>query len=79
LAAHKLVFEAPVSPHSLASLIALLDSHPDVAVVAENGAKTFVRDAKLDPWRTEITALQRDEITIAHIRHWRSSLSTRLV
>jgi L-fuconolactonase len=59
LAAHKLVVETPVTPRRLAGLIALLDRHPDVAVVADHGAKSFIRDGKLDPWRAEIAAVAK--------------------
>lgn len=57
LAAHGLVFDALVHPRHLSRLLVVLDRHPDLAVVVDHGAKPFIRDGRLDPWRADMAAI----------------------
>jgi L-fuconolactonase len=57
LVAHGLVFDALVLPRHLSRLLALVDRHPDLAVVIDHAAKPFIRDRVLDPWRADMAAL----------------------
>lgn len=52
-----LVFDALVLPHHLSRLLVLADRHPRLSIVVDHGAKPFIRDRRLDPWRADMTAL----------------------
>lgn len=52
-----LVFDALVLPRHLSRLLVLADRHPDLSIVVDHGAKPFVRDGNLDPWRADMAAL----------------------
>ncbi|MBI3707124.1 MAG: amidohydrolase family protein [Proteobacteria bacterium] len=52
-----LVFDALVLPRHLPRLLVLLDRHPGLRVVLDHGAKPFIRDRRLDPWRADVAAV----------------------
>lgn len=52
-----LVFDALVLPRHLARLAAVLDRHPDLAVVVDHCAKPSIASGLLDPWRADIAAV----------------------
>jgi L-fuconolactonase len=54
---HGLVFDALIYPQHLPRLAAFLDRYPDLGVVLDHGAKPFIRDRILDPWRVGIAAI----------------------
>lgn len=54
---HDLVFDALVLPRHLSRLLVLADRHPDLAIVIDHGAKPFIRDGRIDPWRADMAAL----------------------
>lgn len=53
----KLVFDTLVLPRHLSRLIVVVDRHPDLPVVIDHGAKPFIREGRLDPWRADMAAL----------------------
>ena len=55
---HQLVFDALIYPRHLPRLDAFLDRYPDLAVVLDHGAKPFIRDKVLDPWRADVAAIR---------------------
>jgi L-fuconolactonase len=52
-----LVYDALVRPRHLSRLLVVLDRHPDLAVVVDHGAKPFIRERRLDPWRADMAAI----------------------
>ncbi|MBL8570692.1 MAG: amidohydrolase family protein [Phreatobacter sp.] len=54
---HGLVFDALVLPRHLSRLLVLAERHPDLAIVIDHGAKPFIRDGTIDPWRADMAAL----------------------
>jgi L-fuconolactonase len=52
-----LVFDALTLPRHLPRLAAFLDRYPDLPVVVDHGSKPFIRQAILDPWRADMTAI----------------------
>ncbi len=57
MACHRLVFDALVLPRHLPRLLVLADRYLDLAIVIDHGAKPFIRDGRLDPWRADMAAL----------------------
>ncbi|MCA0320287.1 MAG: amidohydrolase family protein [Proteobacteria bacterium] len=57
MVSHSLVFDALVLPRHLPRLLVLADRHPDLAIVIDHGAKPFIRDGRIDPWRADMAAL----------------------
>ncbi len=57
LVVHGLVFDALALPRHLSRLLVVVDRHPDLAVVIDHGAKPFIKDGRLDPWRADMAAL----------------------
>jgi L-fuconolactonase len=37
--------------------LVVADRHPDLAIVVDHGAKPFIRERRLDPWRADMAAL----------------------
>jgi L-fuconolactonase len=64
---HRLVFDALVYPRHLPRLAAFLDRYPDLDVVLDHGAKPFIRDAVLDPWRADVAAIAARPRTLCKI------------
>jgi L-fuconolactonase len=54
-----LVFDALVVPRHLCRVLVFLDRHPNLTVVVDHGAKPFIRDRVLDPWRDDMAAIAR--------------------
>jgi L-fuconolactonase len=52
-----LVFDALVRPRHLSRLLAFADRYPELRIVIDHGAKPFIRERRLDPWRADIAAL----------------------
>jgi len=59
MAADKMVLELPTLPRQNSGLLGVLDRHPDIAIVVDHGAKSFIRDGQLDPWRRDISAMAK--------------------
>lgn len=57
MAEHQLVLDALVLPRHLPRLAAFLDRYPDLTVVVDHGAKPFISDGILDPWRADMAAI----------------------
>lgn len=57
LVERKLVFDALTLPRHLSRLLVVADRHPDLTIVVDHGAKPFIRDSILDPWRADMAAL----------------------
>jgi L-fuconolactonase len=57
LVEHRLVFDALLFPRHLSRLLVVLDRHPDLSVVVDHGAKPFIREGRLDPWRADMAAI----------------------
>lgn len=57
LVEHGLVYDALPKPRHLSRLLVLLDRHPDLPVVVDHGAKPFIRQKGLDPWRADMAAI----------------------
>src|ERR1700761_9633036 len=64
---HGLVFDALIYPRHLPRLAAFLDRYPDLAVVLDHGAKPFIRDKVLDPWRADVAAIAARPRTLCKI------------
>lgn len=56
-----LVFDALVRPRHLSRLLAFADRYPALRIVIDHGAKPFIRERRLDPWRADIAALAARE------------------
>ena len=56
-AAAGLAFDALVQPRHLSRLLAFVDRYPELRVVVDHGAKPFIRERRLDPWRADIAAV----------------------
>lgn len=54
---HGLVFDALVQPRHLSRLNVLLQRYPALPVVVDHAAKPFIHERKLDPWRTDMSAI----------------------
>jgi len=52
-----LVFDALARPRHLSRVLVFADRHPDLPIVVDHGAKPFIRDRPLVPWRADMTAL----------------------
>jgi len=57
LVGRRLVFDALVLPRHLSRLLVVADRYPDLSIVIDHGAKPFIREGVLDPWRADIAAL----------------------
>ena len=57
MASAGLVFDALVRPRHLSRLLAFADRYPELRIVIDHGAKPFIRERRLDPWRADIAAL----------------------
>ncbi len=57
LAERQLVFDALVLPRHLSRTLVVADRYPELSVVIDHGAKPFIREGALDPWRADIAAL----------------------
>jgi L-fuconolactonase len=64
---HRLVFDALVLPRHLSRLLVVLDRHPDLPVVVDHGAKPFIRDGRLDPWRADMAAVAARPNTVCKL------------
>lgn len=67
LAAHKLVCEVPNPPGQPTGLHDLFDRHPDVAFVVGHGAKSFIREGSMNPWRDDIAAIAKHPNTVCKL------------
>jgi L-fuconolactonase len=52
-----LVYDALARPRHLSRVLVFADRHPDIPIVVDHGAKPFIRERRLDPWRADIAAL----------------------
>lgn len=52
-------FDALIQPRHLPVIAALADRLPDLAIVVDHGAKPFIAEGRLEPWRTDMAALAR--------------------
>ncbi len=50
-------FDALVQPRHLPVIAALADRVPQLAIVVDHGAKPFIADGRLEPWRADMAAL----------------------
>jgi len=57
MARHGLVFDALVTPRHLPHLLTFAARHPELAIVIDHGAKPFIAQRELDPWRSDIARL----------------------
>jgi L-fuconolactonase len=64
---HGLVFDALIYPRHLPRLATFLDRFPDLEVVLDHGAKPFIGDAVLDPWRADVAAIAARPRTLCKI------------
>jgi len=53
----RLVFDALVLPRHLSRTLVVADRYPDLPIVIDHGAKPFIREGLLDPWRADMAAL----------------------
>ncbi|WP_246742690.1 amidohydrolase family protein [Microvirga splendida] len=53
----RLVFDALILPRHLSRLLVVADRHPDLSIVVDHGAKPFIREGGLDPWRADMVAV----------------------
>jgi L-fuconolactonase len=53
----RLVFDALILPRHLSRLLLVADRHPDLSIVVDHGAKPFIREGVLDPWRADMVAV----------------------
>jgi len=67
LVGHHLVFDALVLPRHLPRLLVVADRHPDLAIVVDHGAKPFIRDRILDPWRADMAAIAARPNTVCKL------------
>ncbi|OAP38852.1 amidohydrolase [Sinorhizobium glycinis] len=59
LAQLDLRFDALIQPRHLPVIAALADRLPDLAIVVDHGAKPFIAEGRLEPWRADMAALAR--------------------
>ncbi|ASY58706.1 amidohydrolase family protein [Sinorhizobium sp. CCBAU 05631] len=52
-------FDALIQPRHLPVVAALADRLPDLAIVVDHGAKPFIDEGRLEPWRSDMAALAR--------------------
>jgi len=57
LVEQRLVFDALVLPRHLSRTLVVADRYPDLSIVIDHGAKPFIREGLLDPWRADMAAL----------------------
>lgn len=67
LVEHRLVFDALVLPRHLSRLLVVADRHPDLAIVVDHGAKPFIRNRLLDPWRADMAAIAARPKTVCKL------------
>ena len=53
----RLVFDALILPRHLSRLLVVADRYPDLSIVVDHGAKPFIREGVLDPWRADMVAV----------------------
>ncbi|WP_244445142.1 amidohydrolase family protein [Microvirga sp. BSC39] len=53
----RLVFDALILPRHLSRPLLVADRHPDLSIVVDHGAKPFIREGVLDPWRADMVAV----------------------
>lgn len=59
LIAHGLRFDALIQPRHLPALLRLSQTHPDLAIVIDHGAKPDIANGVMEPWATGIGMLAR--------------------
>lgn len=59
MAGQDLVLDALVLPRHLPRLRTVAERHPDLAIVIDHLAKPPIREGRLEPWATDISALAR--------------------
>jgi len=57
LVEQRLVFDALTLPRHLSRALVIADRYPDLSVVIDHGAKPFIRERLLDPWRADMAAM----------------------
>jgi L-fuconolactonase len=57
LVEQRLVFDALVLPRHLSRALVVADRYPDLSIVIDHGAKPFIREGLLDPWRADMAAM----------------------
>ncbi|WP_445503890.1 amidohydrolase family protein [Microvirga sp. G4-2] len=57
LVEQRLVFDALVLPRHLSRALVVADRYADLSIVIDHGAKPFIREGLLDPWRADMAAL----------------------
>jgi len=57
LVEQRLVFDALVLPRHLSRALVVADRYPSLAIVIDHGAKPFIREGLLDPWRADMAAI----------------------
>lgn len=67
LVEQNLVFDALVLPRHLSRLLVVADRHPDLSIVVDHGAKPFIRQGLLDPWRADMAAVAARPNTVCKL------------
>lgn len=62
-----LVFDALVLPRHLSRLLVVADRHPELSIVVDHGAKPFIREGFLDPWRADMAAVAARPNTVCKL------------
>lgn len=57
--ANGLVFDALIEPRHLPHLRRFADTHPELKVVIDHGAKPRIASRELEPWRTEMATISK--------------------
>jgi L-fuconolactonase len=61
------VFDALVFPRHLSRLVVVADRHPELSIVVDHGAKPFIREGFLDPWRADMAAVAARPNTVCKL------------
>jgi L-fuconolactonase len=56
---HGLAFDIMVWPDLLGKVPAFVDRHPDQVFILDHLAKPYIREGKMEPWRTELRELAK--------------------
>lgn len=67
LIARQLVFDALVHPRHLSRLLVATDRYPELSIVVDHGAKPFIRDGLIDPWRADLAAVAARPNTVCKL------------
>jgi L-fuconolactonase len=67
LVEQRLVFDALLMPRHLSRALVVAERYPDLSIVIDHGAKPYIREGLLDPWRVDMAAMAARSNTVCKL------------